>query len=63
MKKPCLLLLLAALCGLFAGCIQIPPLVAVERNVAEPRDDGHLRRRVDELERRVRELEDKSPRR
>lgn len=47
---------LAVLC-FFTGCVAIPPLINVQHKVS---DDPSMKERVDELERRVRELEAKS---
>ena len=46
----------AVLC-FFTGCVAIPPLINVQHKVS---DDPSMKERVDELERRVRELEAKS---
>jgi hypothetical protein len=59
--KACLGLLVALLC-LSAGCVAIPPLITVNHEDKGGNEVG-LRNRVDQLERRVRELEEKQERR
>jgi hypothetical protein len=58
MKARLGILILAVLC-LTSGCVAIPPLVNVQHR-GDPNEA--LKSRVEDLERRVRELETKTPR-
>lgn len=49
-------ILIGVVC-LFSGCVAIPPLVTVQHRGGT--DDSSLKTRVEALERRVNELEDK----
>jgi hypothetical protein len=53
-----ILMVFVCLCS---GCVAIPPLINVQHS--EPKEGSTLKGRVDELERRVRELEAKQERR
>jgi hypothetical protein len=55
--------ILVALVYLFSGCVAIPPLINVQHSEPKEGRDATLKARVDELERRVRELEEKQERR
>jgi hypothetical protein len=54
--------MLVVLVCLFSGCVAIPPLITVNHEDKSPGDTG-LRSRVEQLERRVNELEAKQERR
>jgi hypothetical protein len=55
--------ILAVLLCLVSGCVAIPPLITVHHEDSKEPKDPALKSRVDQLERRVRELEERQERR